>query len=455
VFAFSLVFLPHNALATGAVTVTPVSIASNNASTTLAKTGDRVTVSFTSNQAALIVPTGTINGHAATVLATTATSSATSWTAYAATQTGDTEGNVTFSFLVGNSDGTATSSAVTLITAGSNVRFDKTAPTVAPITIASNNTGSTALAASGNLVTLSFTTSEGLSVNPSITIGAHSASVVNVSASTTWTASATVTGSDADGDLTFTITTPADYAGNATTSATWITSGSRVTVDETAPVITPTSATDSYFASTNIYSDPGAAAVDAHDGATAVISSGSVNLLTAGTYTISYSSTDTAGNSSSASRTVIVSISGGGGIAGGGGGGGGSTPTALPNNGGNAAAGTSASGGTGSSSLASLQTQVAALLAQLAALQGGTSAPASFTRDLTIGSTGSDVTAIQIWLNGHGFVLVSSGAGSPGNETSRFGALTRSALAKWQASVGISPAAGYFGAKTRAYLATH
>jgi hypothetical protein len=104
-----------------------------------------------------------------------------------------------------------------------------------------------------------------------------------------------------------------------------------------------------------------------------------------------------------------------------------------------------------STTIAALQAEVQALLGQIAALGGGT----SFTRDLTIGSTGADVTALQVYLNTHGYVLASSGPGSPGNETAKFGALTRAALARFQKANGITPPAGYFGPKTRAYVAAH
>ena len=82
-------------------------------------------------------------------------------------------------------------------------------------------------------------------------------------------------------------------------------------------------------------------------------------------------------------------------------------------------------------------------------------ANASFKRDLETGSTGDDVRALQAYLNSHGFQIAENGAGSPGNETTMFGGLTRAALAKWQASVGITPAVGYFGPKTRAYVAAN
>jgi len=98
-------------------------------------------------------------------------------------------------------------------------------------------------------------------------------------------------------------------------------------------------------------------------------------------------------------------------------------------------------------SSATLEAQIAALMAQIAALQaqtgGSASASVTFTRDLTIGSSGADVTALQNWL-------IKMGASIPAGATGYFGAQTAAALGKWQASVGISPAAGYFGPITRA-----
>ncbi len=103
---------------------------------------------------------------------------------------------------------------------------------------------------------------------------------------------------------------------------------------------------------------------------------------------------------------------------------------------------------------AELQAQITLLLAQIAALQaklGGNTSVSCFvfTRDLTLGSTGEDVRALQVWMNANGFLVATAGPGSKGNETTYFGGLTRTALAKWQASVGIAPAVGYFGPITR------
>ena len=101
-----------------------------------------------------------------------------------------------------------------------------------------------------------------------------------------------------------------------------------------------------------------------------------------------------------------------------------------------------------------LQAQINALLAQIAALQSqlasgsSSSAPSyNYTRNLTVGSRGADVTALQNFLIGKGFLKIASA-------TDYFGSLTKAALAAYQASVGISPAVGYFGSITRAKVAS-
>jgi len=64
----------------------------------------------------------------------------------------------------------------------------------------------------------------------------------------------------------------------------------------------------------------------------------------------------------------------------------------------------------------------------------------TYTRNLTLGSTGADVVAIQTYLEGKGTLVIPTGVSK-----GYFGPLTRSALASYQASVGIAPAVGYFG----------
>ncbi|MBI2048896.1 MAG: peptidoglycan-binding protein [Candidatus Liptonbacteria bacterium] len=104
-------------------------------------------------------------------------------------------------------------------------------------------------------------------------------------------------------------------------------------------------------------------------------------------------------------------------------------------------------------STSDLQAQIAALLAQIQQLQsqlnaqqgGGASSSYNYTRDLTVGSKGDDVTALQNLLASKGYFTVAA--------TGYFGPITKAAVAAWQAASGISPAAGYFGPKSRAAVA--
>ncbi len=72
-----------------------------------------------------------------------------------------------------------------------------------------------------------------------------------------------------------------------------------------------------------------------------------------------------------------------------------------------------------------------------------------FKKNLSSGMINNDVKELQKYLNANGFILVKTGPGSPGNETTKFGAATRIALIKFQKAKGIKPANGSFGPLTR------
>ncbi len=121
---------------------------------------------------------------------------------------------------------------------------------------------------------------------------------------------------------------------------------------------------------------------------------------------------------------------------------------------------------------ATLQAQVSVLLATLHSLQaqyaarqqGSVSAHASssafgqqvrvIAMNLGKGSHGSDVKTLQQFLISQNKGPAAQALAHVG-ATAYFGALTRAALAEFQASAGISPALGNFGAITRAYLSAH
>lgn len=83
--------------------------------------------------------------------------------------------------------------------------------------------------------------------------------------------------------------------------------------------------------------------------------------------------------------------------------------------------------------------KVAAAKAAAGCSAAVSSSCSSFTRDLTVGSTGADVTALQVKLG----VTPATGY---------FGSITKAAVVAYQAANGITPAAGYVGSMTRAKL---
>lgn len=101
-----------------------------------------------------------------------------------------------------------------------------------------------------------------------------------------------------------------------------------------------------------------------------------------------------------------------------------------------------------------LTAQINSLLAQVQALQaaqGSSTVSATakhvFSANLTVGSKGDDVTALQTFLVSGGYLVMPVGV-----SMGHFGNLTKAAVTKWQAASGISPAVGYFGPISRAAM---
>lgn len=117
----------------------------------------------------------------------------------------------------------------------------------------------------------------------------------------------TTSGSVGSAAGTYTLTyTATDNAGNTATATRTV-----IVADTTAPVITMAGAASMTHEQGTPFSDPGASAVDTVDGSVTVNTSGTVDDVV-GTYTLTYTATDAAGNFATASRTVIVETSGSG-----------------------------------------------------------------------------------------------------------------------------------------------
>jgi len=123
--------------------------------------------------------------------------------------------------------------------------------------------------------------------------------------------------------------------------------------------------------------------------------------------------------------------------------------------------------------IAALQVQLDALLAQLDNLDGGDAeestggacpvacAGVSFSSNLSLGANSSDVKCLQAMLNRDEETQVASSSyGSPGNETTYYGNLTKAAVVKFQekysedclASWGLTVGTGFFGSTSRAKM---
>ena len=95
--------------------------------------------------------------------------------------------------------------------------------------------------------------------------------------------------------------TAADAAGNTATATRTVN-----VVDVTAPVISVAGDNPLYLPVGAAFAEPGASAFDAIDGSVGVLTGGTVDTTTRGTYTLTYTATDAAGNEATATRTVIM-----------------------------------------------------------------------------------------------------------------------------------------------------
>jgi gliding motility-associated-like protein len=202
-------------------TLSAVNIVSDNGNPVLAKVGNTATLTFTASET-LQTPVVTIAGHAVTP-----TAAGNNWTATYTFTSSDPEGlvayNIAFSDLIGNA-------GVPVSTGTGSVTFDRTAPTLSAVNIASDN-ANPLFGNVGNNITLTFTSSEALQI-PVVTIAGHT--VVPTAAGNNWTATYTLASTDAEGLVPYQIAF-LDLAGNAGTPVS--TGTGSVTVDKSAPTL--------------------------------------------------------------------------------------------------------------------------------------------------------------------------------------------------------------------------
>ena len=217
-----------------APTLSSVSIASNNSTSTQAVADDVVTLTFTASEA-IATPVVTFQSGGAAITDTSVTyvnTSGNTWTAAYTANASDTSGAVTFSIAFTDTAG----NAGTAVTATSNstsvtASLDTTAPTLSSVSIATNN-AIPSVANDGDVVTLTLTASEAIST-PTVTFKSGGAAITDTSVTysnttgNTWTAAYTANASDTFGAVTFSIAY-SDTNGNSGTAVTTTTNSTSV-----------------------------------------------------------------------------------------------------------------------------------------------------------------------------------------------------------------------------------
>jgi len=297
-------------------TISPVTIASNNANTSFARPGDTVTLSFTAD-VAIQTPTVTIAGNAAAV-----TGGPTSWTATYTMTAVDAEGTVPFVISNIMNLAGAPVADVTATTDGSGVTFDRTVPAgyTAAIDQAMINTA--------NQAACSFTFNGAeIGTTYDFTITSSGGGTAVTGSGTVAAAGETITGIDVsglgDGTLTLSVTLT-DAAGNAGAAVTdtvtkdvAVPSGYSVSIDQAAI----NSGNVGAFSFTFAGAEVGATynyTISSSGGGTNATGSGTVAAINEtitginvsgpndGTLTLSVTLTDAAGNAGAAATDTVA-----------------------------------------------------------------------------------------------------------------------------------------------------
>ncbi len=273
-------------------TISPVTLASNNANPARAKLGDAVTLSFSANEP-IGTPTVTLLGESVTATNV----SGNDWTATVVVSAGTPEGAATFSINASDLAGNAAVPA-TATTDASGVIVDKTTPLLTPVALASTNANAL-FAKAGDTVTLTFTVSE--PVFPTVTLLGET--VVATSVGNDWTATVVVGSTTPEGLATFSIAA-SDLSGNAAVTVTATTNASAITVDRTAPTLTlPANITRG---ATSVAGAIVTYTASASGATTSSFTPVSGSIFPIGVTTVNATASDAAGNTTTGSFTITV-----------------------------------------------------------------------------------------------------------------------------------------------------
>lgn len=464
VLVLSFALMPRLASA-AAVSVTAFTATSTNvyvntgfATTSRVTTDDTVNYQLTLDGTPLIAPE--INVFL--MGSTTMSGSGTNWYYSTTSAAVWTEGLITFRLGIGGTAGDATTTVTQTALTGTNVTQDETAPTLNSVSW-SDVDGSTQFSATD---TLTLTFSETMATS-TITAG-NVDTTLALSGSHTFGTSPTISWNTAGTVLTLTLGTSPTLATADTVDPTTAVKDSVGIADATGAALAitdnvapnnPTGLADTSFSSSAApvsvsLASVGSSQIRYTDNSTTpscsvgVIYSSAISIVN--TTTLKAVGCDEAGNASSVVTAVYTRTGSGGG--GGSSGSGGRATPAVP-----ATRLVGCVPGSGDlfdvTSGKSCTVSATPATPATPALQNA-SASARFNRDLQAGTSGDDVKGLQVFLNTHGYLVATTGPGSPGNETDFFGGLTRAAIVKYQKAKSITPAVGYFGPKTRAAVAS-
>ncbi len=294
------------------------------------------------------------------------------------------------------------------------------ATTTDPIMIGGTAEASSTITVTGGASTSTATTTGGGTWSVSVDLTASSTNVLSVTAT------------DASGNTSTAATLSVTHSVASTSTPPTATSSPTITLSGDAVVNLFVCQADEG----EVFIDPGFSAVDSTGASITATSSGSVDIRTAGTYTVTYTATDSEDHTATTTRTVIVRecSSGGGGGSSNGGGNAGLTGLAR------AAAVTPPASSIAGNAFG-LATFQATLLPPGQVL--GATTIVRFDNNLRVGSRGPEVVELQTRLTALGFYN--------GPITGFFGPLTRAAVIRFQAAHGL-PQTGFFGPMTRAII---